>query len=131
MVTEHLEAPANVVRDPSEVHRVFESLANAGDLEGLVALYEPEAALVPQPGQVVTGTSAVSEALRQLLAMGLTLQLKTRTVLISTDLALTSNHWVGTGEGGQTIEATTAEVLRRQADGHWLIAIDHAFFCDL
>ncbi|MDP9419415.1 MAG: hypothetical protein M3P53_04600 [Actinomycetota bacterium] len=52
-------------------------------------------------------------------------------MLISTDLALTSNRWVGTGDGGQTIEATTAEVLRRQADGHWLIAIDYAFFCDL
>lgn len=65
-MTQHAEAPANVVREPSEVHVVFESLANVGDLEGLVALYEHEATLVPQPGHVVTGTPAIREALRQL-----------------------------------------------------------------
>ena len=123
------EEPISRALEPSYIHRLFESFANAGDLDGLVGLYESEATLVPQPGQVVSSVKDIRAALRDLLAMGMTFRLTTREVLVNGDLALTSNHWGGTGGQGQTIEGTTAEVLRRQADGRWLMAIDHPFFC--
>lgn len=123
------EEPLSGALEPSDIHHLFEKFANAGDLDGLVGLYEPEATLVPQPGQVVSSLEGIRAALRELLAMGMRLRLTTREVLVSGDVALTSNHWVGTGGQGQTIEGTTAEVLRRQADGRWLMAIDHPFFC--
>ena len=50
-------------RTPEELHRVFAEALNAHDLEALMALFEPEANLIPQPGQVVTGTEAIREAL--------------------------------------------------------------------
>jgi ketosteroid isomerase-like protein len=40
---------------PAEIHRECELAFNAGDLEALVALYEPDAALIAQPGTVARG----------------------------------------------------------------------------
>ncbi len=35
---------------PEQIHRMFETAFNDNDLDGLMALYEPDAVLVPQPG---------------------------------------------------------------------------------
>jgi ketosteroid isomerase-like protein len=40
---------------PEQLHRSFEDTFNAGDLEGLMDLYESDAALV-QPGSVAHGS---------------------------------------------------------------------------
>jgi uncharacterized protein (TIGR02246 family) len=55
-------------RAPEELDELFTSAMNAGDLEAVVALYEPNASLASQPGQVVTGTAAIREAVRGFLA---------------------------------------------------------------
>jgi ketosteroid isomerase-like protein len=34
---------------PEQVHRLFEEAFNAGDLDGLMELYEPDAALIAPP----------------------------------------------------------------------------------
>ena len=54
---------------PEEVQRLWAEAFSAHDLEALMALYEPEATLIPQPGQVVTGTGAIREALSGFLAL--------------------------------------------------------------
>jgi Ketosteroid isomerase homolog len=41
--------------NPVELDRLFEQALNAGDIDALVALYEPQAALMPSPGKLVTG----------------------------------------------------------------------------
>jgi ketosteroid isomerase-like protein len=41
--------------EPEQLHRLFEQAVNAGDLEALMGLYEPDAALIPQPGVTVEG----------------------------------------------------------------------------
>ncbi len=41
---------------PEGVNQLFAEALQASDSDGLVALYEPEASLVPKPGQLVTGT---------------------------------------------------------------------------
>ena len=50
-------------RNPEELDRLFSEALNSGNLEALVALYEPQATLTPEPGHVVTGTQAIREAL--------------------------------------------------------------------
>jgi len=42
---------------PEQIHRLFEEAFNAGDLDGLMELYEPDAALIAQPGVSPTGVS--------------------------------------------------------------------------
>ena len=116
---------------PEEVHRLFNERFNAGDLDGLMELYEEDAALAPQPGQVVVGKQAARGALEAFLAMRGTLELKPRQVIATGDLALLISDWTlsATGEDGKptTIGSTTSDVLRKQPDGSWLIVIDSPF----
>ena len=45
--------------EPEQMHGLFEQAFNAGDIDALMALYEPDAALVPQPGAIAEGTDAI------------------------------------------------------------------------
>ena len=56
-------------RTPEELPQLFAQAFGAHDLEAALALYEPEAILIPQPGQVVTGTGAIREALSGFFAL--------------------------------------------------------------
>ena len=118
--------------EPVEVHTGFARAFNAGDLDGLMALYEPEAVLGSESGEVAEGTDAIREALKGYLASGGKIQLETRYAIQSGDLALLSASWQltgGTGPDGQPVEirARSTEVARRQADGSWRYVVDHPF----
>ncbi len=114
-----------------EVARLWAESFLAGDLETLVELYEADATLVAQPGEVVTGVEAIREVLRALIAMEPTFNLEVRKVLQTGDIALSFADWTlsGTGPEGEAIEmaAQTSDVLRRQADGTWRFVIDNPF----
>lgn len=118
-------------RTPDEVPRLFAEAFTTHDLESLVALYEPQAALVPQPGEVVTGTEAIREALSALLAIEPAFDLEVRKVIRAGDVALAFADWsiTGTGPDGETIEMSgqTSDVLRQQPDGSWLFIIDNPY----
>jgi uncharacterized protein (TIGR02246 family) len=119
-------------RTPEEVPRLWAETFSAGDLDALVALYEEhDAMLVPQPGEAVTGTDAIREALRALLALQPTFNLEVRKVLQTGDIALSFADWTlsGTGPDGEAIEmaAQTSDVVRRQRDGSWRIVIDNPY----
>jgi uncharacterized protein (TIGR02246 family) len=118
--------------EPEQIHGLFEQAFNAGDVEALIALYEPDAALVPQPGTVVEGTAAIRDALRWFLDRGGQITLDTKLVVRVGDLAYLANRWSLTGatmpDGSPAaLGATTAEVARRQPDGTWRYVIDNAW----
>ena len=118
--------------DPEQIHGLFEQAFNAGDIDALIALYEPDATLIPQPGAVAEGTDAIREALRWFLDRGGRITLDTKLVLRVGDLAYLANRWSlsgGTMPDGSPAElgATTAEVAREQPDGTWLYVIDNAW----
>jgi ketosteroid isomerase-like protein len=117
-------------REPGDAHRLWADRFKAGNLEGLMALYEPDATLAPQPGQVVTGTAAIREALGGFLGLKGTFEfLETKPAIQSGDLALLHSRWTltGTGPDGSPLNlgGTTADVARRQSDGTWLFVIDN------
>jgi uncharacterized protein (TIGR02246 family) len=97
----------------------------------LVALYEPEASFNPEPGQVVTGTQAIREALGNFLAMNPKLTLETKNLNQTNDIALTSANWhlTATGPDGNPVDmrGQSVEVSRRQPDGTWRFVIDNPF----
>lgn len=109
-----------------DIHAVVEAAFNAGDLDGLMALYEPEACMAGMGGDVARGSDAVREAWTGVLAMGGTMTLTTDFVLEVGDLALLRNTWT-VRNGDMEMSASTAEVARRQLDGTWLYVIDHPF----
>jgi ketosteroid isomerase-like protein len=100
----------------------------------LTGLYEPDGVLLPQPGQPVRGRAAMGEALRGFPALKGTMDLKTRYVHESGDLALLSGEWTLTRKGpdGAPLDRRhrSAEVVRRQADGTWKYVLDHPFGAD-
>jgi uncharacterized protein (TIGR02246 family) len=100
-----------------------------------MALYEPDAILVPQPGmEPVKGTGAIRTALEGFLALKGRLELETKHVLQHGDIALLRAAWrlKGTGPDGQRVEMAhgSAEVVRRQPDGSWRYIIDHPYGSD-
>jgi uncharacterized protein (TIGR02246 family) len=116
---------------PEQIHRLFEDTFNAGDLDGLMELYESDAALIAQPGSVAHGSEQVRAALQGFLALKGRITLDTKLVFTVGDLAYLSNTWSlsGTGPDGNPVSlgATTAEVARRQVDGSWRYVIDNAW----
>jgi uncharacterized protein (TIGR02246 family) len=116
---------------PDQIHRLFQDTFNAGDIDGLMELYDPDAVLIAQPGSVAQGSEQVRAALQTFLALKGSITLDTKLVVTVGDLAYLSNTWSlrGTGPDGNPVAlgATTAEVARRQADGTWRYVIDNAW----
>jgi uncharacterized protein (TIGR02246 family) len=114
---------------PEIAHRLFEERFNAGDLEGMLALYEEPATFVRGPGDYVQDRAGLVDGLKAFLGTGGQLRLVTRYAVQQGELALLSNEWTltGTGPDGETFTHTgrTVEIVRRQPDGRWLYVIDH------
>jgi uncharacterized protein (TIGR02246 family) len=123
--TDHANADRST---PEALMRAFSERLNAGDLDGLVALYEPGAVFEPQPGVVVHGHAAIREALEQLLALSPTITADIVQVLVGDDVALVVNEWAmtGTAPDGTAVHQSgrSADVVRRQPDGLWLVVVD-------
>src|SRR5437870_8171383 len=101
-------------RSPEEVDALFEKALNAGTLEGLVALYEPDATLIPQPGQEAKGGDASRQALAPLVEGKAQIDLKVeRTVRSGEELAATYGVWTMKA-GDQEISGTPLDVVRGQ-----------------
>ncbi len=109
----HQHQPAS---RPEDLGRFFVERANAIDVEGLVALYEPNAVLALPDGAVAVGQQAIREFYTRLLVGGPRFESGTHApVLYNGDLALTSTRLRDSD--------VTAEVARRQLDGtsRWII----------
>ncbi len=120
--------PANT---PEELQQQIVAAITGGDINTAVTLYERDAALVPEPGTVATGTEAIRGALEQFMATEPQGSIETTSVLYSGDLALIQGKWkyVLSGPDGNPLEmsGTSAEVARRQADGTWKYVLDDPF----
>lgn len=116
-------------RTPEEVHQQWLAAINAGDIEALMSLCEPEATVVFGPGQVATGLDAIREGNAGLLALRPRFDLRVAQVLMADNLALLLSPWTMTGtmpDGTPlTLQGTTSDVVRRQPDGTWRFIIDN------
>jgi ketosteroid isomerase-like protein len=111
---------------PDQIIELFAASFNAGDVEGLTSLYEAGASIIPDPAAgAVTGIAAIREALQPFVAMGGTLTILASTSVQSGDIALTHSSWRLEAPGADPMEATSAEVSRRQPDGTWRYVVDN------
>lgn len=117
-------ASREIALDPQDLARLLVSRANSGDIEGMVALYEPDAVLACGDGQVAVGTDAIRKFYTELIATGRKFGLgDQRPAMLCGDLALTSTRLPN--------GTVTAEIARRQSDGRWLWVIDQPSICGL
>ena len=93
------------------------------DVDAAMACYAPGATIVASPGKTLTGEEAIRSHIA--LARSLRLWFRRHDYVVSGETALHLSQFA-VHEGDKVVyEGRTADVLRRQADGGWLIAIDN------
>src|SRR5262245_12097456 len=116
-------------KNPLDVVTQLTDCINRGDLDRAVSLYEPGATLVPRPGATARGASEIRGALAAFIAMKPTLTSHAESLVESGDLALYMGRWNLRGADSNGSEVVmggeSTDILRRQADGRWLIAVDN------
>ena len=116
---------------PQALIAAFGEALNRGDLDTLVAFYEPEAVFKAQPDRVVHGLPAIREALGEFVALRPQITSTVKEVFEAGATALLFVDWELTGRGpdGQSITmgGRSADVLRRQPDGGWKISVDNPY----
>src|SRR5881275_90260 len=130
---------------PSDTVDHLTEAINRGDLEAALALYEPNAVLVVQPGQLACGATQLREALARFITLEPTLRSEAQEVIGAGDLALYVGRWTlrgvdpaghtvvmggstprrvqrGVDPAGHTVVmgGESSDILRQQRDGRWL-----------
>ncbi len=106
-----------LARDPQDLERLLVDRQHAGDVERMVALFEPQAAVDCGEGKFLHGHDEIRRYFAEAVAGGRKFARgRQQPALVCGDLALTSTQLP---DG-----SVTAEVARRQSDGNWLWAID-------
>lgn len=104
-------------KQPNDLEKFFVERANQADVEGLVALYEPNAVVVPGEGTLLVGTEQIRAFFDEYLESRPRLKPSDQApAVISGDIAFTSS----THSNGDV----SAEIARRQPDGSWLWVVD-------
>ena len=105
------------VHDPQDLEPLLIQRQHAGDVDGMTALFEPDAVIDCGGGKFLRGQAAIRAYYAELCAAGRKFAVgEQRPALICGDLALTSTR-LPDGD-------ITSEVARRQPDGSWLWVID-------
>ena len=107
---------------PEDITRLFVERSNAGDADGVAALYEPDAVMAYPPGSQTVGRDAIRGLWASVLEHGPHFEPEEPLpTLVSGDIALTSTP-PRDGAGAR------AQVVRRQPDGSWLRLLDYPEF---
>jgi ketosteroid isomerase-like protein len=110
------------IHDPQDLERQLVARENAGDVDGMTALFAQDAVIDLGNGRLVQGRAAIHAFFTELQVTGLPPDGRRfklgeqRPALLCGDLALTSTRSI---DGD-----ITSEVARRQDDGTWLWVID-------
>ena len=103
----------------------------AHDVDGILATYEPDAVVVGESGVPTSGTLALRGLFERFIAADPKFTFLAHEVVEAGDIALHFNTWrmAGTALDGSPFEdgGLSVAVLRRQADGRWLMVIDDPY----
>jgi uncharacterized protein (TIGR02246 family) len=112
--------------NPADVYPSLSKAFNAGDLDAVVACYEPEACFVSKSGRAYRGAVELRDLYRAMLSNRPQVRLDVRKIIPSGgDLALVIVEWTEwtTGETKHWA-ATATDIVRKQPDGRWKLALD-------
>ena len=119
-------------RSPEECDQLFARHLNAGELDALVDLYEPGCSMVQRDGGIASGSVAIRAIFERMLARRPHIVCEiVKVVSNGDDLAIVHNHWrlVMRDDDGRANEITgkAIEIMRRQPDGSWRLALDDPY----
>ena len=127
-------APSESTNSQYSIQTTIDTMTEAfgrGDIDGILRTYEPGAVVVGQPGSPIQGSPALRVMFEQFIALKPTFRFLDHEIIQAGDIALHLNHWkmTGTTPNGVSVEqgGLSVVVLRRQANGRWLMVIDDPF----
>jgi uncharacterized protein (TIGR02246 family) len=114
-------------RDPEDWPSVFAQHLNAGDLDQVISLYEPDARFVAPSGETLIGHDRIRQVIGGLIQSKTKMKSRVLRAITLEDVAVLYTDFDGTTEdaSGKTVElrSRAIEVLRRQPDGSWKLIV--------
>lgn len=113
----------------ADVYPALLKAFNAGDVDAIVSCYEPQACFVLRSGHSVRGAAELREMFRATFSYKPDLELDVRKIISAgDDLALVVVEWrsktVSSSGEAKVWAGTAADIVRRQPDGTWKLALD-------
>jgi ketosteroid isomerase-like protein len=132
-LTTNLHAEGNkMTRDQTDVQNAIEAMTSAfqrGEIDQVMSQYEVEATVVFEPAAPMSDRDAITEMFTGMAAINPTFTYSGHEVIVNGDIAIHTAPWVMEGKmpDGQVIKQSglSVAVLRKQADGKWLMVIDN------
>jgi len=119
-------------QEQTEVLSTIETMVSAfeaGNLEEVMATYEPGATIIFEPGNPVSGTRSIEQAFKQAFEMSPKYTFEGYEVFVTGNMAVHFTPWNMSGRmpDGTVIQqkGLSVAVLRKQEDGKWLILFDN------
>ncbi|KQL46855.1 hypothetical protein AN963_18350 [Brevibacillus choshinensis] len=121
----------HLVMNPEDMNTAFARAYNSGDIDNLLALYEPNGILMSPQGSPDEGIQNIRKTLNDLLNLRGTMNSNNVYCIPFENIALlranfTLNGFDASGNDMQ-VKGHTSEIVRRQPDGRWLYIVDHPF----
>ena len=130
--TKNVMKKTKLTEDQSQVMEVIEKMTSSfhnRDIEGVMASYEPEAVIVFEPGAPVSGHQLLREMFQGAFTISPKFVYSGHEVFVSGDIATHFAPWTMTGKAADGTEikqsGLSVAVLRKQADGSWLMIFDN------
>lgn len=134
LATPLTSASGETMNDHDQIQSTIDAMTSAfakGDIDGVLATYEPDAVVVGEPGMPVSGTPALRQLFAEFVALNPRFTFTNQEIVQARDIALHFNTWKMEGSlpDGTVVEqgGLSVVVLRRQPDGRWLMVIDDPY----
>ena len=120
---------STIARTPVEAIEKCAEMIQAGDIDGLIQLYDPDVVMMMEPGKVEVGLDALREFFAPLLALRPKMKFTRVSLLEADGVAQLSYRWesTATAPDGSVIKhkGVSSDVVRRRPDGSWAVIIDN------
>jgi SnoaL-like domain len=117
-----MERGKDVTRCTRKTIQGFFEAFNRADLDALIARYEPTATMVPQPGQMAEGHTAIREALNRFLATKPSLTLEKKSLVMAGISHSLSFKRPSTGPALTELRSTWSTGARMYCADNWMAA---------
>lgn len=117
----------NLPKRAEDAHATLAAAFNTGNVATVLSMYDFNGIIVPEPGKPVSGKEKFEEAIKAILSIKGTMEIRTVYCLQTGNLAVGRSEWNITDGEEVKVSAKGIEVMRQQEDGTWKIVIDHAF----
>lgn len=117
----------NLPKRAEDAHSALAAAFNTGDVATVLNMYDSSGIIVPEPGKPVSGKAQFEEAIKSILAIKGTMEIKTVYCMQTGNLAIGRSEWNITDGEEVKVSAKGIELMKQSKDGTWKIVIDHAF----